>query len=82
MSKRYQGRVPSTCEGLSGPSGPSGLSGPSGPSGLSGLSGQVPKPNHVLLHCPMTKAVWDHAITVTSAAVVGTPAEQRWGGGE
>ena len=38
--------------------------------------------NHVLLHCPGTELVWDHAITLASAAVVGTPAEQRWGGDE
>ena len=36
--------------------------------------------NHVPLHCPMPEKVCDHAITLASAAVVGTPAEQRWGG--
>ena len=36
--------------------------------------------NHVLLHCPRTELVWDQAITLASEAVVGTPAEQRWGG--
>ena len=36
--------------------------------------------NRALLHCPATEAVWDHAITVASATVVGTPAEQSWGG--
>ena len=35
--------------------------------------------NHVLLHCPRTELVWDQAITLASAAMVGTPAEQRWG---
>ena len=36
--------------------------------------------DHVLLHCPKTELVWNHAITLASAAVVGTPAEQRLGG--
>ena len=36
--------------------------------------------NYVLMHCPGTERVWDHAIEVASAAVVGTPrpAEQRY----
>ena len=36
--------------------------------------------DHVLLHCPRTEGVWDQAIEVAGAAVVGTLAEQRWGG--
>ena len=36
--------------------------------------------NHVHLHCPTAELVWDQAITLASAAVVGTPAERRWGG--
>ena len=36
--------------------------------------------NHVLLHCPRTELVWDHAITLASAAVCTTPTERRWKG--
>ena len=36
--------------------------------------------NHALLHCPRTELVWDHAITLASAAVCTTPAERRWKG--
>ena len=37
--------------------------------------------NHVLLHCPRTdrELVWDQAIALASDAVVGAPADQRWG---
>ena len=44
--------------------------------------GAIETGNRVLVHCPRTEKVWDHAITLASAAVVGTPAEQRWGGDE
>ena len=40
--------------------------------------------NHVLMHCPRTEGVWNHVIVIevagAGATVVGTPAEQRWGG--
>ena len=36
--------------------------------------------NHVLLHCPRTEAVWDHAIQLAGEAVRTTPAERRWTG--
>ena len=36
--------------------------------------------NHVLLHCPRTELVWDHAIKLAADAVRTTPAERRWTG--
>ena len=44
------------------------------------ICGVLETGNHVLLHCLRTQVVWDQAITLASVAVVGTPAEQRWGG--